>query len=88
VGRDVAVGWLLTAQERGNPATGIDAARELLVVHAPNHPVPWVTLVEPGTRLPLRPVTNPTDTPAGRPSSSASHPPATSSTTLAAGPRT
>jgi hypothetical protein len=33
------------------------------------------------------PVTNPTDTPAGRPSSSANHRPVTSSTTLAAGPR-
>ena len=34
------------------------------------------------------PVTSPTDTPAGRPSSSASQAPATSSTTLAAGPST
>jgi phosphatidylserine/phosphatidylglycerophosphate/cardiolipin synthase-like enzyme len=28
VSRDVAAEWLLTAQERGNPATAIDAARE------------------------------------------------------------
>jgi hypothetical protein len=34
------------------------------------------------------PVTNPTDTPAGRPSSSASQPPVTSSTTAAAGAST
>ena len=34
------------------------------------------------------PVTNPTDAPAGRPSSSASQPPPTSSTTAAAGPST